>query len=143
MTSSLYGEWIRKWDRKLDMTGRKILLLQDNFSGHIIPDDLQNIWVQNFEPNLTLHVGEVDPRSSDDTAELCVPVVTCVPLSYSLRSGYSIFPPSILATCTLVTSSSSNSPLIVLPGSSSSSSIHCCPVPSMPAPIVSPSFRDM
>src|SRR6266481_7407768 len=28
-------------------------------------------------------VGEVDPHSSDDTAELCVPVVTCVPLSYS------------------------------------------------------------
>src|SRR6266481_8644298 len=27
--------------------------------------------------------GEVDPCSSDDTVELCVPVVTCVPLSHS------------------------------------------------------------
>ncbi|KIK77896.1 hypothetical protein PAXRUDRAFT_165457 [Paxillus rubicundulus Ve08.2h10] len=40
--------------------GRKTLLLQDNFSGHIIPDTLTNIHVQNFEPNLTVHVQPND-----------------------------------------------------------------------------------
>ena len=35
---------------------KKILLLQDNFSGHIVLDGLQSIHVKNFEPNLTAHV---------------------------------------------------------------------------------------
>ena len=39
---------------------QKILLLQDNFSGHIVSPDLQNIWVENFEPNLTAHVQPLD-----------------------------------------------------------------------------------
>ena len=60
MTGSLYGEWIRAWDRDLQLKQRKILLLQDNFSGHIVPDDLQNIEVRNFEPNLTAHVQPMD-----------------------------------------------------------------------------------
>ena len=37
-----------------------ILLLQDNFSGHIIPPNLKNIWVENFEANLTTHVQPLD-----------------------------------------------------------------------------------
>ena len=37
-----------------------ILLLQDNFTAHIVPDDLQNIRVENFEPNLTTHVQPKD-----------------------------------------------------------------------------------
>ncbi|KIM36654.1 hypothetical protein M413DRAFT_424331 [Hebeloma cylindrosporum] len=60
MTAHLYQEWIREWDRDLHGRGRKILLLQDNFSGHIVPDDLQNIRVENFEPNLTAHVQPKD-----------------------------------------------------------------------------------
>ncbi|KIK76347.1 hypothetical protein PAXRUDRAFT_18282 [Paxillus rubicundulus Ve08.2h10] len=39
---------------------RKILLFQDNFSGHIIPDTLTNIQVKNFELNLTAHVQPID-----------------------------------------------------------------------------------
>ena len=39
---------------------RKIVLLQDNFSGHIIPDGLQNIHVINFKPNLTAYVQPLD-----------------------------------------------------------------------------------
>jgi hypothetical protein len=35
-------------------------LLQDNFSGQIVPDDLTNIQVENFEPNLTAHVQPND-----------------------------------------------------------------------------------
>jgi hypothetical protein len=60
MTASLYQEWLLDWDRKLRDEGRKILLLQDNFSGHIIPDTLTNIRVENFEPNLTAHVQPND-----------------------------------------------------------------------------------
>jgi hypothetical protein len=60
MTSHLYQDWIQQWDRELQAKGRKILLLQDNFSGHIVPDNLQNIRVENFEPNLTAHVQPND-----------------------------------------------------------------------------------
>jgi DDE superfamily endonuclease len=60
MTAALYDEWIHEWDRDLQMKNRKILLFQDNFSGHIIPDDLQSIEVKNFEPNLTAHVQPMD-----------------------------------------------------------------------------------
>ena len=60
MTAHLYQEWIRKWDVELRQQNRKILLLQDNFSAHIVPDDLQNIRVENFEPNLTTHVQPKD-----------------------------------------------------------------------------------
>ena len=60
MTAHLYQDWIQEWDRNLQGQGRKILLFQDNFSGHIVPDNLQNIRVENFEPNLTAHVQPKD-----------------------------------------------------------------------------------
>jgi hypothetical protein len=60
MTSPLYQEWLQQWDRELVAKNRKILLLQDNFSGHIVPDGLQNIRVENFEANLTAHVQPMD-----------------------------------------------------------------------------------
>ena len=60
MTSALYQEWIQEWDSELRSKNRKILLLQDNFSGHIVPDGLRNIRVANFEPNLTVHVQPMD-----------------------------------------------------------------------------------
>jgi DDE superfamily endonuclease len=34
--------------------------LQDNFSGHIVPNNLQNIRVENFKPNLTAHIQPKD-----------------------------------------------------------------------------------
>ena len=60
MTTTLYQEWIHAWDRELDLTKRNILLFQDNFSGHIVPNDLRRIEVVNFEPNLTAHVQPMD-----------------------------------------------------------------------------------
>jgi hypothetical protein len=60
MTTTLYQEWILDWDRKLQAEGRKILLLQDNFSGHVVPDGLQNICIVNFAPNHTAHVQPMD-----------------------------------------------------------------------------------
>lgn len=60
MTANLYQEWLRQWDHELGMRERKIVLLQDNFSGHSIPDGLQNIRVANFKPNLTAYVQPMD-----------------------------------------------------------------------------------
>ena len=60
MTMSLYQEWIHTWDRELDLKKRNILLFQDNFSGHVVPNDLKRIEVVNFEPNLTAHVQPMD-----------------------------------------------------------------------------------
>ena len=40
--------------------GTYILLFQDNFKGHVPPDNLTNISVENFEPNLTPHVQPAD-----------------------------------------------------------------------------------
>jgi hypothetical protein len=60
MTANIYREWLQQWDFELGTRKRKIVLLQDNFSGHIVPDDLQNISVVNFAPNLTAHVQPLD-----------------------------------------------------------------------------------
>jgi hypothetical protein len=60
MTGTIYQEWLEDWDTKLRTEGRKILLLQDNFSGHVVPNTLTNIRVKNFEPNLTAHVQPND-----------------------------------------------------------------------------------
>ena len=60
MTAQLYQDWIQQWDRELQAKGREVILFQDNFSGHIVPDGLQNIRVENFEPNLTSHVQPND-----------------------------------------------------------------------------------
>jgi DDE superfamily endonuclease len=60
MTAHFYQEWIQQWDRKLQEKGHKILLLQDNFSGHIVPNNIQNIRVENFKPNLTAHIQSKD-----------------------------------------------------------------------------------
>ena len=60
MTASTYQEWLLNWDQKLHIKGRKILLLQDNFSGHVVPEMLTNMQVVNFKPNLTAHVQPND-----------------------------------------------------------------------------------
>ena len=49
----LYQKWLKEWDQDLGRRGRKVLLLQDGFSAHVPPSDLQNIRVETFEPNLT------------------------------------------------------------------------------------------
>ena len=45
MTTSLYEQLVQDWDSTLQKKGWKVLNLQDNFSGHIVPGDLQNIEV--------------------------------------------------------------------------------------------------
>jgi hypothetical protein len=60
MTTVLYQEWITNWDAELRLSGRHILLLQDNFGAHKPPVGLTNITVENFEANLTAHVQPLD-----------------------------------------------------------------------------------
>ncbi|KAF8225681.1 DDE-domain-containing protein, partial [Tricholoma matsutake] len=60
MTTALYQEWLQEWDCKLERQNWKVLLLQNNFSGHIIPENLQNIHVKNYTPNLTAHIQPMD-----------------------------------------------------------------------------------
>lgn len=58
MTYQLFSEWITQWDRHLQVEGRSVLLLVDNFSGHGEPSDykLTSIRLEFFSPNLTSHV---------------------------------------------------------------------------------------
>lgn len=56
MTSAIYQEWLLDWDQKLKNKNCKILLLQDNFLGHVVPESIMNICVMNFKPNLTAHI---------------------------------------------------------------------------------------
>ena len=58
MTGKLYGEWIKNWDHELGGKGHKVILLQDNCPGRIVPDGLQKIII--IEPNLTAHVQPND-----------------------------------------------------------------------------------
>lgn len=44
MTSPLYQEWLQQWDWELVTKNYKIILLQDNFPAHIVPD-VKNIRV--------------------------------------------------------------------------------------------------
>ena len=60
MTASLYEEWLLDWNRKLARENRRILLLHDNFAGHVVPASLTNIHVEPFKPNLTAHVQPND-----------------------------------------------------------------------------------
>ena len=60
MTAVLYQEWITFWDETLRRKGQFIILFQDNFSGHIPPDNLTNIRIENFAANLTSHVQPLD-----------------------------------------------------------------------------------
>ncbi|KAJ2934201.1 hypothetical protein H1R20_g2939, partial [Candolleomyces eurysporus] len=60
MTILIYQDWILALDDYFCRQNRHILLLQDNFSAHKLPDNLTNIKVKNFEPNLTAHVQPID-----------------------------------------------------------------------------------
>lgn len=60
MTTVLYQDWIKTWDEQLQQKSHNILLLQDNFSGHVVPEGLKSIRIENFEPNLTAHVQPMD-----------------------------------------------------------------------------------
>jgi hypothetical protein len=59
-TAKLYQEWLKDLDSNMRAQKRHILLLQDNFSGHKVPKNLTNVVVENFFPNLTVHIQPMD-----------------------------------------------------------------------------------
>lgn len=58
--SGKYIRWIKLFDIKMRGENRHIVLLIDNFSGHYIPYEPQNIRLEYFEPNLTSYVQPLD-----------------------------------------------------------------------------------
>ena len=60
MTGKLYQEWLLDWDQQLARDGQQVLLLHDNFAGHVVPASLTNIHVKPFKSNLTAHVQPND-----------------------------------------------------------------------------------
>ncbi len=62
MTTDIYQGWLMEWEHYLQQKTptRRVLLLQDNFSGHVVPDGLKCIRVENFRANLTAHVQPND-----------------------------------------------------------------------------------
>ena len=62
MTTPIFQEWVTKWDLEeaARVSPRKILLLQDGFSAHVPPDNLQHIRIKTFSPNMTPYVQPMD-----------------------------------------------------------------------------------
>jgi len=60
MTGDKFKGWAQKWNEKLRREDRHVLLFVDNFSGHILADDLSHVHIEFFQPNLTAHVQPLD-----------------------------------------------------------------------------------
>ena len=62
MSTEIYQGWLKEWDLDLQQKTptQCILLLQDNFSGHVVSYGLKCICVENFTANLTAHVQPND-----------------------------------------------------------------------------------
>ena len=96
MTGVLYGEWIKQWDDELQCEGWKILLLQDNCTGHIVPDGLTDIYIENFLANLTPHIQPMDAASSNASRLTIVhgtsnaPLIVMIAALHHLKSTISI-----------------------------------------------------
>ena len=60
MTSTVFEEWIRKFDSSMRLKGRQVLLLLDNATSHKVPDGLKNTKVKFFKPKLTAHLQPMD-----------------------------------------------------------------------------------
>ena len=55
---STFGDWLRQFDLK--MHGRRVLLLLDNASCHVVTHKCYNVVVQFLPPNMTAHVQPLD-----------------------------------------------------------------------------------
>lgn len=65
MTTVLYQEWITDLDCNMAAQHCNILLLQDNISGHVTPEGLHTVCVENLKANLTVHVQPMIKVSSN------------------------------------------------------------------------------
>ena len=53
MTSAIFSNWLRAWDKELCLAKKKILLLVDNCAAHPEVEELTNIRLEFFPPNTT------------------------------------------------------------------------------------------
>ncbi|PAV23035.1 DDE-domain-containing [Pyrrhoderma noxium] len=60
MTSYLFEEYLKTWDMKLRRNSRHIILLVDNFQGHVVATPLTNIHLEFFAPNMTSFIQPLD-----------------------------------------------------------------------------------
>ncbi|XP_049315831.1 tigger transposable element-derived protein 4-like [Bactrocera dorsalis] len=60
MTSDIFTKWVRDWDRELEKTKKKILLLVDNCPAHHKIDDLRSITLVFLPPNTTSILQPMD-----------------------------------------------------------------------------------
>ena len=60
MTSSIFEEWLKKWDAELTKTARNIVLFIDNCSAHPHVQGLQSIQVVFLPPNATSELQPCD-----------------------------------------------------------------------------------
>lgn len=61
MKHHIFQDWLEGFNLKCASNQRYILLLLDNFSGHLLPPTpLSNIKVEFFEPNMTSHIQPLD-----------------------------------------------------------------------------------
>ncbi|UYV75541.1 hypothetical protein LAZ67_13000549 [Cordylochernes scorpioides] len=61
MTSSIFQEWLLKFNKQLVSEGRRILLLLDNATSHCVPNDgLSNIKIHFLPPNMTASLQPLD-----------------------------------------------------------------------------------
>lgn len=60
MTSSIFTEWVRRFDRRMALAGRKILLFLDNATCHPRRDDLTNVKLVFLPPNATSVLQPLD-----------------------------------------------------------------------------------
>ncbi|XP_035218679.1 tigger transposable element-derived protein 4-like [Stegodyphus dumicola] len=60
MTSELFKEWLKDWDRELQRQSRKVLLLLDNCAAHPHLDCLMNVQLEFLPPRTTALVQPMD-----------------------------------------------------------------------------------
>ena len=60
MTTKLFKDVLREWNRRLGQQGRRVLLCLDNFSGHPPELQLDNIQLLFFPPNTTSNSQPMD-----------------------------------------------------------------------------------
>ena len=60
MTSELFTEWLKDWDRELQQKSRKVLLLLDNCAAHPRLDCLKNIQLEFLPPRTTALLQPMD-----------------------------------------------------------------------------------
>ena len=60
MTSSIFTDWLKKLDKKMEEQGRQIVLLHDNAPCHVHSITLDYVSILHLPPNTTAHLQPMD-----------------------------------------------------------------------------------